>query len=59
MIVKYIERYQIDKYRVMDVKKELRAQSYFINANGNLYYFKVNAFEYKCISKDFVKSIIE
>ena len=43
----YRERVFIDKYKCIDYKKELKALSYW--QSGDLYYFKIDRFNYKVL----------
>lgn len=56
----YRERNFIDKYKCIDNLRELFACSYFTGGiSGNLYYFKLNEFNYKTLGKDEIISIEE
>ena len=55
IIVKYVERKFIDRFRCVDTERTLKALSMF--TQGGLTYFKINGFEYKVIETDFIKSI--
>lgn len=55
--VKYIERRFIDKYKCVDYEKELQAQSYW--KSGNLYYFRLNEFNYKSLGDDEIINLKE
>ena len=56
----YRERVFIDNYKCIDNLKELHAWSYFTGGiSGNLYYFKLDRFNYKTLSGEDVISIEE
>ena len=55
IIVKYVDRKFIDRFRCVDTERAIKALSMF--AQGGLTYFKINNFEYKVIENDFIKSI--
>lgn len=56
----YRERNFIDKYKCIDNLKELYARSYFTGGiSGDLYYFKLNEFNYKSLSAEDIISIEE
>lgn len=55
MIVTYIERQYLDKYRCIDTERTFRARSSF--SQGGLTYFRVNQFEYKVVDTDKIISI--
>ena len=56
----YRERQFIDKYKCIDNLKELYARSYFTSGiSGNLYYFRLNEFNYKTLGKEDIISIEE
>lgn len=54
MIVKYKERLFIDRFKAIDSIKELHAVGKF--EQGGLVYYKINAFSYIAIAKEFVIS---
>ena len=56
MTVTYIERVQLDPFRVLDTVKTFRALSSF--TQGGLTYFRINNFNYKVIETAFIKSIV-
>ena len=56
----YRDRIFIDTYKCIDYPKELYARSYFTSGiSGDLYYFKVDRFNYKTLGKDEIISIEE
>ena len=56
----YRERQFIDKYKCIDNLKELYARSYFTGGiSGELYYFRLNEFNYKTLAKEDIISIEE
>lgn len=56
----YRDRIFLDKYRCIDNLKELHACSYFTSGiSGDLYYFKLNEFNYKTLAKEDIISIEE
>ena len=56
----YRDRIFLDKYRCIDNLKELYACNYFTGGiSGNLYYFKLNEFNYKTLAKEDIISIEE
>ena len=55
--VTYRERVFIDRFRCIDYKKELKGWSYW--QSGDLYYFKVDRFNYKVIGIEDTTSIEE
>lgn len=56
----YRDRVFIDTYKCIDYPKELYARSYFTSGiSGDLYYFKVDRFNYKTLSKEDIISIEE
>lgn len=58
--VTYKERHFINKYRCIDYTRELFANSYFTGGiSGELYYFRLNEFNYKTLGKDEIISIEE
>lgn len=58
--VTYRERNFIDKYKCIDNLKELFARSYFTSGTSdNLYYFKVDRFNYKTLAGEDIISIEE
>ena len=56
MTVTYIERVQLDPFRVLDTVKTFRAVSSF--KQGGLTYFKTDRFNYKVVDTAFIKSIV-
>ena len=56
MIVTYIERIPIDRFRVIDTVKSFYAISYF--KQGELTYFKTDSFNYQVVATAFIKSIV-
>lgn len=52
MKVTYIERQFLTKYTCIDREKTFYANSYFVPEGTELYYFKINEFNYKTIGKD-------
>ena len=58
--VTYKERHFISKYRCIDYTKELFAYSYFVGGiSEELYYFRLDRFNCKTLSKDEIISIEE
>ena len=58
--VTYKERHFINKYRCIDYEKELLANSYFVGGISNeLYYFRLDEFNYKTLGKDEIINIEE
>ena len=58
--VTYRERHFMGKYRCIDYTRELFANSYFVDGiSGELYYFRLNEFNYKTLGKDEIISIEE
>ena len=58
--VTYRERHFLDKYRCIDYTRELFAHSYFVGGiSGELYYFRLNEFNYKTLGLDEIISIEE
>ena len=56
----YRDRIFIDTYKCIDNLKEFRAWSYFTGGiSGELYYFRLNEFNYKTLGKDEIISIEE
>ena len=56
----YKERHFINKYRCIDYTRELFAHSYFTGGiSGELYYFRLNEFNYKTLGSDEIISIEE
>ena len=55
--VTYRERIFLDRFRCIDYKKELKACSYF--KSGDLYYFRLNEFNYKTLGKEEIINIEE
>lgn len=56
----YRDRIFIDTYKCIDYPKELYAYSYFTSGiSSDLYYFKLNEFNYKTLGKEDVISIEE
>ena len=56
----YRDRVFIDTYKCIDNLKEFRAWSYFTSGiSGNLYYFKVDRFNYKTLGIEEIISIEE
>ena len=56
----YRDRIFIDTYKCIDNLKEFRAWSYFTSGiSGNLYYFKLDRFNYKTLAKEEIISIEE
>ena len=55
--VTYRERHFIDTYKCIEFKRELKAWSYW--RSGNLYYFKVDRFNYNVIGVEDTISIEE
>lgn len=56
----YRERVFIGKYKCIDNLKELHAHSYFTSGiSGDLYYFKLDRFNYRTIAKEDIISIEE
>ena len=56
----YRDRIFIDTYKCIDNLKELYARSYFTGGiSGNLYYFRLNEFNYKTLSAEDIISIEE
>lgn len=53
----YRDRIFIDTYKCIDYKRELKAWSYW--QSGNLYYFKLDRFNYKTLGKSEIISIEE
>ena len=56
MIVTYIDRVQLDPFRVLDTVKTFRALSKF--TQGDLTYFKTDRFNYKVVETASIKSIV-
>ena len=58
--VTYKERHFINKYRCIDYTKELFAHSYFTDGiSGELYYFRLDEFNYKTLGNNEIISIEE
>lgn len=58
--VTYKERHFINKYRCIDYTKELFAYSYFVGGiSEELYYFRLDRFNCKTLSKEEIISIEE
>ena len=58
--VTYKERHFIGKYKCIDYTKELFAYSYFTSGiSGELYYFRLNEFNYKSLGIEEIISIEE
>ena len=58
--VTYRERHFLDKYRCIDYTRELFANSYFVGGiSGELYYFRLNEFNYKTLGIEEIISIEE
>ena len=55
--VTYRERIFLNRFRCIDYKKELKALSYW--RSGDLYYFKVDRFNYKVLGIEDTISIEE
>ena len=55
--VTYRERVFIDRFRCIDYKRELKAWDYW--QSGNLYYFRLNEFNYKTLGIEEIISIEE
>ena len=56
----YKERHFINKYRCIDYTRELFAHSYFTGGiSGELYYFRLDEFNYKTLGSDEIISIEE
>ena len=56
----YRDRVFIDKYKCIDNLKELYARSYFTGGiSGELYYFKLDRYNYKTLAKEDIISIEE
>ena len=56
----YRDRHYIDKYKCIDNLKELYARNYFTGGiSGDLYYFKLDRFNYKSLSAEDIISIEE
>ena len=55
--VTYKERHFIDRFRCIDYKKELKALSYW--QSGDLYYFRLDRFNYKVLGIEDTISIEE
>ena len=53
----YRERHFIDRFKCIDYKKELKALSYW--QSGELYYFRLDRFNCKTLSKEEIISIEE
>ena len=58
--VTYRERHFLDKYRCIDYTRELFANSYFVGGiSKELYYFRLNEFNYKTLGLEEIISIEE
>lgn len=58
--VTYKERVFIDKYKCIEFKRDFKAWSYFTSGiSGELYYFRLNEFNYKTLGKNEIISIEE
>ena len=56
----YRDRIFLDRFKCIDNLKEFRAWSYFTSGiSGNLYYFKLDRFNYKTLSGEDIISIEE
>ena len=56
----YREKQFINKYKCIDNLKELYARNYFAGGiSGELYYFRLNEFNYKTLAKEDIISIEE
>ena len=55
--ITYRERIFIDRFKCIDYKKELKAWSYW--QSGDLYYFKIDRFNYKVLGVEDTISIEE
>lgn len=56
----YRDRIFIDTYKCIDFPKELYARTYFTGGiSGDLYYFKLNEFNYKTLAGEDIISIEE
>lgn len=56
----YRDRHYIDTYKCIDNLKELYAHSYFTGGiSSDLYYFRLNEFNYKSLSAEDIISIEE
>ena len=55
MLVTYIERQFLDKYRCIDTERTFRARSSF--SQGGLTYFRINQFDYKVVDTDKIINI--
>ena len=53
----YRDRVFIDRFRCIDYKKELKALSYL--KSGDLYYFRLNEFNYKTLGIEEIINIEE
>ena len=56
MIVTYIERMPIDRFRIIDTVKSFYAISYF--EQEELTYFKTDRYNYKVVATAFIKSVV-
>lgn len=59
MVITYRERNYIGDYKCIDRIKTINASSYFVPEGSSLYYFRVNEFSYKTISKEDIISMEE
>ena len=58
--ITYRERHFIDKYKCIEYTRELFAYSYFVGGiSGELYYFRLNEFNYKTLGLEEIISIEE
>ena len=57
MVVTYIDRVFLDKYRCIDTDRTFHAISSFVQ--GGLTYFKTDRFNYRVVDTDFIKKIRE
>ena len=58
--VTYRERHFIDKYKCIEYTRELLANSYFVGGiSGELYYFRLNEFNYKTLGLEEIINIEE
>lgn len=58
--VTYRERIFIDTYKCIEFKRELKALSYFTGGiSGELYYFRLDRFNYKSLGIEEIISIEE
>ena len=60
LMVIYRDRVFIDTYKCIDNLKELYTRIYFTSGiSGNLYYFKLDRYNYKTLAKEDIISIEE